>query len=838
MPQCRSIFSSRRNLCRLHTILHTLTVAALLAGLIPPPVMTSLAAALPEPLAAPATDLAEAATALLPDPATAQAAALETVAGAPVAAPVAQTIDPAGVLTVTKTVDWNGNTPNAGQQFAFTITGPNGFTPINDTITDGGVMTYSMPLGVYTVTESAPGAGWVTTYTVDALASGSSGVVNLAPASSVAPVAAGPISGNVFRDFNADGVDAGTGEPGVAGVTVTVYDPDGVARGSATTDANGNYTITPTGAGPYRVVFSNLPAGYYPTKRGAGNGTSTQFVTTAGGASNINFGINDPVDYSQPNPTLVTPFYINGATNTTAPTQALVAFAYNSSGATPAPTVLATKAQIGSTWGVAYARSTGKIYAAAFLKRHVGVGPNGLGAIYVVPASGGTPTLFADLAALGANVGSVLSNSARGLGAPTAPNNDPSTFDQIGKVGLGDIDIADDERTLYVVSLNDQTLYALNVPDGTLAGSYPIPDPGCVGGAWRPFAAKYKGGALYVGGVCDAQSSQSAANLQAYIYRFTPGPNTFTQVLTFALNYPKGLVWYLASVRGWYPWTSTFYSIFYGGGYRAMHPQPILSDIEFDVDGSLIIGIMDRMGNQAGTFNYGLTGTTLYYTMIGGDILRAYNNNGAYVLENNGTAGALTTTGAGNGQGPGGGEFYVGDFLSNSSGSTTFHHETSMGALARKPGSGEVAMPGVGPVNSDTGGIYWLSNTTGKKLRGYQMYVLTGTSPRYSPAYFVKANGLGDLELLLDPAPIEIGNRVWDDLNGNGVQDAGEPGLNGLTVTLQTPTGSSTTTTSGDGNYSFNVNAYTPYTITVATPAGYQLTLANTAALDAANLTS
>ena len=30
-----------------------------------------------------------------------------------------------------------------------------------------------------------------------------------------------------------------------------------------------------------------------------------------------------------------------------------------------------------------------------------------------------------------------------------------------------------------------------------------------------------------------------------------------------------------------------------------------------------------------------------------------------------------------------------------------------------------------------------------------------------------------------------IGDRVWHDLNGDGIQDAGEPGLNGVTVTLQ-----------------------------------------------------
>ena len=39
-----------------------------------------------------------------------------------------------------------------------------------------------------------------------------------------------------------------------------------------------------------------------------------------------------------------------------------------------------------------------------------------------------------------------------------------------------------------------------------------------------------------------------------------------------------------------------------------------------------------------------------------------------------------------------------------------------------------------------------------------------------------KANGLGELAARIAP-PVAIGDRVWLDANGNGVQDAGEPGL-------------------------------------------------------------
>ena len=50
--------------------------------------------------------------------------------------------------------------------------------------------------------------------------------------------------------------------------------------------------------------------------------------------------------------------------------------------------------------------------------------------------------------------------------------------------------------------------------------------------------------------------------------------------------------------------------------------------------------------------------------------------------------------------------------------------------------------------------------------------------------------------------PAVLGNFVWDDLNGNGIQDAGEPGLNGVLVTLTVtyPNGATTTvkTVTGD----------------------------------------
>jgi hypothetical protein len=53
-----------------------------------------------------------------------------------------------------------------------------------------------------------------------------------------------------------------------------------------------------------------------------------------------------------------------------------------------------------------------------------------------------------------------------------------------------------------------------------------------------------------------------------------------------------------------------------------------------------------------------------------------------------------------------------------------------------------------------------------------------------------------------------IGDFVWDDLNGNGIQEAGEPGIPGVTVILYNATGNplGQTVTDINGHYAFHLN--------------------------------
>ena len=225
----------------------------------------------------------------------------------------------------------------------------------------------------------------------------------------------------------------------------------------------------------------------------------------------------------------------------------------------------------------------------------------------------------------------------------------------------------------------------------------------------------------------------------------------------------------------------------------AVHPQPMLVDISFANDDSMVLGFRDRFGDQIGSNNYDLSGTKLTYGMAGGDILRAAYQNGTYVLENNGTVGNLTSAGANNNQGPGGGEFYYTDDMPDP------HLETGMGSLVTYLPLNQMVYTRMDLYFYYQGGVAWVEHDSGYQSKSYELYNSSG------PAFMGKASGLGDLEMATPPAPTEIGNRVWFDTNKNGIQDADETGIDNVTVTLDCGTGqTASTTTSNGGNYLFS----------------------------------
>lgn len=74
--------------------------------------------------------------------------------------------------------------------------------------------------------------------------------------------------------------------------------------------------------------------------------------------------------------------------------------------------------------------------------------------------------------------------------------------------------------------------------------------------------------------------------------------------------------------------------------------------------------------------------------------------------------------------------------------------------------------------------------------------------------------------------PARLGDRVWNDLNGNGVQDAAEPGKEGVDVALHSADGSliSATLTDELGFYAFDQLRSGEYYLRFVVPAGWTLT--------------
>jgi hypothetical protein len=637
------------------------------------------------------------------------------------------------------------------------------------------------------------------------------------PAQAQAVVCAGSaVTGVVFRDYNFDGSRDAL-EPGLAGIVVTANDSAGGAT-SCTTKADGAYGIDPTGAYPLRLEYTLPEDGsltfLQPGVAGANSRTTVTFVD--GPSEAIDVAFSNPRDYCHANPTLTTNCAIFGeqgnnpdGVNKTKPV--LYSFPYNA-GSTditsspgvrnPPPTPLALAQAVGTTWGLAWSPLTERLYAAAFLKRHAGYGPNGPGAIYAIGRDG-VSTLFYDLGttAVGSDPHATPGQSClSGHNGDNKNSNcwlhDVAAFDLVGKMGLGDLDISDDFQTLYTVNLLAKTLVALPIANPANNNAFAIPQPAnCPTDDFRPFGLGVQDGSVYVGAVCTAESTGNRNDMRAYVFQFANNAFTPTPVFTFGLNYTRD------GNADWRPWLNraTFDPITFSQQGEGKWGQPWLTDIAFD-NGAMVLGLRDRNSDLFGVEAGGPdpSDSTPYTGKARGDIVRACPAaNGGWLLESNGQCGGITTAGANNGYGPDGGEYYFQDDHPR-------HEETSNGAQLQIPGLPDIVSVIYNPISQTNevsyGGIKWLNNRTGTTTRSYLIFDGSG-----EVALFDKANGLGDIEALCNAAPLEIGNRIWQDGNGNGVQDPNEAGINGVTVELYQAgvlVGSSTTT--GDGNYLFN----------------------------------
>ncbi|WP_149240734.1 SdrD B-like domain-containing protein [Dyadobacter sp. 32] len=618
------------------------------------------------------------------------------------------------------------------------------------------------------------------------------------------------ITGKAWQAFNAKGIIEAT-EIMQGKVSVEAYDGLGKLVASATTDASGAYVLDVPAGRRLRVSFSNLPEGFVPSA----GGSTTYF---AAAPAQIQLPLYNPSRFTAAKPRAIQAVYAlgsleNSRLNTMSSLVSYPAHPEDSVKYMP----LTSFGQTGSIWGLAYDRQHQVLYSAAIAKRLSALGTQGSGGIYATDINGNETKPFVNLDALGFSTGNHLLK--RDLSSDwEVASHDSLMFSQVGKVGLGGLDISDDSRYLYTINLYDKHLYRISLksdgphaPNPLSVTRFPLPFNSLKGGEARPFAVKYYNGKVYVGVVCDAQQSQKAEDLQAYVYVIdgdweegTKGRKEepkFKEVVHFSLNYKRGVLDY--GVTGWYPWTDDYLKTVVPeqSGWM-IYPQPILADIEFDTDGSMIVSLMDRLGHQTGDVQlYRPNATGSFLTgrgLSGGDVLRLGKAKNNFQVEQNGQAGARVSVGQSNGEGPGGGEFYQGDFFTSSG--ITWHHETAAGGIALMPDDNSLLVSVREPDLPVTGGVKWFDNQTGAVTGALSLF-----PSGMKPGYFWKSNNVGDIEIATVLPSTEVGDRVWLDNNSDGIQGADEPALPGVKLELYRNNQLIGTTISDEtGTYRFN----------------------------------
>lgn len=202
---------------------------------------------------------------------------------------------------------------------------------------------------------------------------------------------------------------------------------------------------------------------------------------------------------------------------------------------------LATFGQVGSIWGTSYIRSDNMMIAAASVKRMSGLNGSGgtraLGTIFkvtdVLKADGSlnqsTPDPeqwfnVEDLTVLNGggtvNLGTIASNSARGLGSHSTPAQDIDEFTKSAEVGIGGIATSLDGKTMFVTDLADKSVYGIPIADPNSAPTTAVRIPTPVGANQQLWALTTYKGRLYLGYVdTGSRPGQAAkdADLKAYV---------------------------------------------------------------------------------------------------------------------------------------------------------------------------------------------------------------------------------------------------------------------------------------------------------------------------------
>ena len=584
-------------------------------------------------------------------------------------------------------------------------------------------------------------------------------VLSSASAFSQCEIAPGSIIGSVFDDFDFDG-QRNEGDAAVSNVLVNAFNNKGELAGSALSDYFGNYTIDNlTEDKSYRIEFS-YGSEYKPISNAKNNSTSVQFKKAP--ACGVDFGLISPRRYCADTPQLALTCFVKGGEGENETVETLINTQYHFD-ENSRMSKFAMKNETGSIWGLTWKSSTRELFSSAFVKQYADLTIHGHDAIFRTGIDNGTTSLFTKLSDLGVETGTLT----------VEDHQDCSYGAQTGKIGLGGLEISEDESELYVVNIYNNSLVRLSSrnPSAETTVSYKIPDPSCFNGdSYRAFAITKNAGKIYVGVTCTSEESGAAGELSVTVFEFDPETATFINI--FSSDFPRGY---------WkdYPAKST-------------KTAQWLTDLAFTDDGNIVLALSDRISHRY------CNGTTGRLDDQHPDILMVWNNNGTWELESGGVAGPLTGSHNESIDGPGNGEFFGYDYWVSGS---VYHSEIATGSVVSLPGTGSVVATVFDPsLDSYTGGMHRYSTYNGSKL-GVAIAYEHSNDPQFG-----KASGLGDLVAMCGYIPLEIGNLMWIDENANGVQDADEALLPNIELSLYDSNCEkiAQTTTDEDGGYYFN----------------------------------
>jgi hypothetical protein len=667
----------------------------------------------------------------------------------------------------------------------------------------------------------------------------------------------GGIAGVVVRAFDRSGVLVGETTSGATGAyALAVTDAE-------TRDVRIEFSVPDT---PALRGLQPAPSTVTTGASGSTRGTTVQFATL--GDTGVNLGLFRPGEFCEDDPTLITCAYHRGTgTSTTVGAFTLPGAMNGFTDQNAVSTRIGSSLELGSVFGIGVDR-TRNAYFGTHLKRHVeyGIGgptntiyrinldrPDEVSIFVTLPGELPLhdPTPAGTFPAYSGDVGVFPFVGRVGLGdVDVTPD---------GRMLLA-VDIDETDPKLYFVPI-------VGSGDAVTAGEYavtgiPRPDVdgverpaafdaiGCPG-IWHPMGIGVRGERILVGGVCGAEDTVTPAlpngphltQSTAFVLEYSgarDGSGSFEVIWAASLGYERGCVYRegtriacsdatsrvgTIATADWGAWNE--YPILRAidgptGGLFASNPQAMLANIEILDTGGLVLGFRDRyqdqvmVGNAAWSQGYVDNYPTppLAYprgagSMAGGDILRVCAAaDGRLSTEVGGTCAAPDLPGGAHLDASGQREYFQDAYVSW--GTPPNHPETMTGGLASQPG-----FPGV-----------WANAYDVTRLGSQGTYALGPAAARLGAAFrgsasgygaqiggrdygnlngFSKGIGLADLEVVCGYAPIEIGDRLWWDQDGDGVQDAGEPGIAGVTVRLYDADGTlvATTVTDANGQYRF-----------------------------------